>query len=786
MSTFQKRISGAKERLLTPARRTAVQNGLFALWITALGALLSGAELIFGVRPFGVALAAGAAAYFPAALAGSALYALLTKDRLTLITLLITGAARLVTAIYLHNGAKKEQLFGERFALRALFAALPLLGTGLYRLIAGEFRFFDLFGLLLATAAGALSAFLYAGAFEKKDVSFPHSREAGIAALALTAVFAMRTVQFFGVYPSAVAAALLAFLLVAHRGVSFGAVGGLLAGLCFDYRLAPAFLLCGLCFGLLEKSSRGGALLAGGGAAVAYAFAVMRAPGITLLLPSLLTAGALFLAGDSAGLVEGSQGYRLTQRRRRAATQLARAEQGEEGEARLRSISDALGDLSGTFFEIGNRLRRPGQSDLKHVCDRAFNDSCPSCQHRDTCWGSDYRSTATALSELCSYLQQNGSVNAEKLPAALVARCTQLPHILGRINEQALQLSQEALRGDKTSVVASDYALLSRMMCEALEGAQRDFKQDEALGERIQEHLTRLGYTLECATVCGTDRRRVILRGIRLPGRHLKLRELRLLLEQHCHLSLAAPKASESDGALDLVFLQRKKYESKTVKSVRAKGRGEGRYCGDSAVWLSAKGDRNFALLCDGMGSGRSAALTSAIASNFLSRILQAGTQPETALRLLNGFLSARGLRENENSTTVDLLEIDCVSGKAALYKCGAASTFLLRDGAVTRFSSRTAPVGILETLDAERLRFEVQEGDVVVQVSDGITGGDEDCPWLCRMLTEKWDGDAERFARMALNHASSKVEDDLSILITEIGKSPATGEESPTQKASA
>ena len=620
---------------------------------------------------------------------------------------------------------------------------------------------------------------MYAGAFEKKNEAFPHGYELGLAALALTAIFAMRSVSFFGIYPSAVAAALLSFLLVAHRGISLGALGGLLAGLCFDLRMAPAFLLCALCFGLLEKSSRGGGVLVGGGAAALYAFAILRSEGIMLILPALLTAGALFLGGDSAGLVEGGESYRLAWRRRRAATQSARVGQGQAGEARLNSISEALQDLSGTFFEIGNRLRRPSPTEFKHVCDRAFDAACPNCQHRDTCWGSEYHATARALSAIATELHQNGSISADKVPVELAARCTGLPKILERINVQSLQLSQEALRGDRTSVVATDYALVSRMMCEALEGARHDFKEDEALSEHIGERLTRLGYTLDCVVACGTQRRLVMVRGIRLPGRHLKLRELRQILEQQCHFALSSPQVSESDGALDLVFTERQRLESHTVKAIRAKGKSNGRYCGDSVNWLSTKDRRDYALLCDGMGSGRSAALTSTLASSFLSRILQSGASADTALRMLNGLLSARGLRENENSTSVDLLEIDCVHGKAALYKCGAASSFLLRRGKVTRFSSRTAPVGILEALDAECLRFEVEEGDVLVQVSDGITGGDEECPWLSQMLSEKWDGDAEKFARLALNRASSMVEDDLSILVTEIKKSTGAGEES-------
>ena len=87
----------------------------------------------------------------------------------------------------------------------------------------------------------------------------------------------------------------------------------------------------------------------------------------------------------------------------------------------------------------------------------------------------------------------------------------------------------------------------------------------------------------------------------------------------------------------------------------------------------------------------------------------------------------------------------------------------------MTNFSSHTAPVGILETLDAERIGFSVQAGDVLVQVSDGFTSGEEDCPWLTEMLERRYDGDPQAFARLAINRATGKNDDDLSVIITEV-----------------
>ena len=51
------------------------------------------------------------------------------------------------------------------------------------------------------------------------------------------------------------------------------------------------------------------------------------------------------------------------------------------------------------------------------------------------------------------------------------------------------------------------------------------------------------------------------------------------------------------------------------------------------------------------------------------------------------------------------------------------------------RLLSKTVPIGIIRGVDAQRLRFNVKDGDVIVMVSDGITEGDDDCVWLTDML---------------------------------------------------
>ena len=210
MKTYVRSSRKTKIKALIPQNSHVVEFLCIQLLFASLGALTGSAKLIFDVHPFGVALCAAATVLSPAVSLGAAIFYIVTREYVTLVAIGLTVVARVILYLYPLNGKKKELVFSERVSYRVLIAAAALLSTGLYRVIRGGFRFFDLSALLLGVAAAGLATFLYAGIFEKNDRSFPYRREVGIAALVLTGIFAMREVHFFGIYPSAVAAALSA------------------------------------------------------------------------------------------------------------------------------------------------------------------------------------------------------------------------------------------------------------------------------------------------------------------------------------------------------------------------------------------------------------------------------------------------------------------------------------------------------------------------------------------------------------------------------------------------
>ena len=188
--------------------------------------------------------------------------------------------------------------------------------------------------------------------------------------------------------------------------------------------------------------------------------------------------------------------------------------------------------------------------------------------------------------------------------------------------------------------------------------------------------------------------------------------------------------------------------------------------CGDQAASFEAGGAACL-LLSDGMGSGEAAHREAAMTVRLLKQFLQAGVEPLPALKTLNTAMLLR-CREGAGFTTIDLLRLDRSTGEAALYKYGAAPSYLKKLGRVTRYGGAALPAG-LEGVDRQPdvIRFVLPPDGWLVMVSDGVVGGDGD-EWLQDLLAG-WGGStpdalARRILTMSAEHGGRS--DDCAVLV--------------------
>ncbi len=140
---------------------------------------------------------------------------------------------------------------------------------------------------------------------------------------------------------------------------------------------------------------------------------------------------------------------------------------------------------------------------------------------------------------------------------------------------------------------------------------------------------------------------------------------------------------------------------------------------GDRCTGFSGTEGRYYVLLCDGMGTGLGAAQTGQQGCTMLRQMLTAGFPAEYALRSLNSLMALRG---RAGAVTVDLAEIDLSTGAVALYKWGAAPSWLLRPQGAEKIGTATPPPGISVTDIRETVdRLSLRRGEVLVLCSDGL-----------------------------------------------------------------
>ena len=637
-------------------------------------------------------------------------------------------------------------VFTENICLRCAVAGIAMLVVGLFRIVEGGFRYYDLFAAVFSIGVAVAAVPVMAIRLERRS---DNRVLLGISAYAvMTALVWSGNFAAIGAIPVSAALGLLFTLWATEEeGMLFGVGAGVLCGLAYRPILLPSLVLGALVYGAFPQRRRVSAGIPL--ACLAALFWTVYADGaemISVALPAYLLVGAIF---SPLMLIRYREEEKKAEEadaeppRMDAETQLryAQARQ-EKSDDHFRSISDAFSALSEIFYNLSDRLRRPGTLDLRRICDSSFDCYCTDCPNKTICWGLEYADTYQAVGGLISYLHTKGTVSADLIPPHLRQRCASMEMILEQINGECARFTGELLRSSRTEIFAMDYEAAANIINDALQENDGEYRFDPELEMRLAEYLSDAGIRSVGVTVYGMRRRQIMVQGVNIENATVTLETLRSDLGEMCGLEFSAP-VFEVEGNVSKMLLHAKKKLS--VAGAQNNVSADGGVSGDTVNLFSNKKDFFYALISDGMGAGREAAVTSNLCSAFLEKMLRAGNRAVTSLRMLNNLILSRcSDSAGECSSTVDLIELDLITGKANFIKGGAAPSFVVRRGTVHRLQAGTFPIGIIQKLDTQASSYDLKAGDTVVMISDGVMQDDSECKWLTEYLTECGEKDPE------------------------------------------
>ncbi len=737
----------------------ALSQQLFSFFCTFL---LGCGRLPYGVYPFGIAFFASRTRFVAASFLGLLCSALFTQNLgiATLICAVTMLALRYCLRFVKNEQGQMRKAFAEPFLMRlpiALFGAMLL---SWYRILAGGFRSYDLSGSFLLLVATGFSCVAYCCA--SGVLQFRYAKELGGLALAVSCTYVLRDVLILGISPAVVLGWTCTFYTASRLGGAKGSVCGMACGLAVSAISAPSYAIGGLLFGLLHTLS----------IPLAFAWSVAGAGVYLLFTDSLLSV--------YAALPEWIFAFGLTLLLRQLLPQKVKEGQNYKGileparqaqsRKRLESLSEALSDLSQTFSRLSHRLRKPGVYEVKAVCDHTMRRICGTCPDRAQCKAGKASGFSQTVQEVSVELAQKGKMETHLAPPMLMHHCGHLRNVVGELNRAYAELRKQSMEEDTTEVFANDYGAMSQLLQAALDGEEEDFRVDTERTEAACRQAKRIGFTAKELAVCGTRNVQILANGVDCAS--VTASQLQKSMEKTLGLPFHPPAFTvQGSGEVQMRMVRRPVLCAEASSAACPKAGEE--VSGDVITSFSTDQDMFYTLLSDGMGSGPDAAVSAGICKVFLEKMLSCGNARSISMEMLNDLIRNKN---NENFATVDLLEVDLLCKEARFLKSGAAPSFVLRGGNLFKIAANTMPVGVMRSLQAEEIKFRLEDKDVILMFSDGIAQSFEDSLWLLGVVTCEWEDDLSVMAKKILARAKIQngANDDMTIALIRITALPA------------
>ncbi len=751
--------------------------------------LFAGAHGLYGAFPFGIALFAvvrrHAIAVLLGAMLGTVRLGSVAPAYLAIFALLFAVRMLLSAPIKRRFFPLSPAFFSELPQIRLTLCIVFCFGAAVYELFYGAAAFYVLFFCLAMLLLGPVAALCFLPFVERGDGftllfspvtektrygrASPLLWQGSVLALSLVTVRSLAGLSLFGISADILLAAFFTLFFSKRFGAVKGAAAGAALSLFFGVTALPAFLLLGAVAGLLWRFGGIYAMTLSVAAAGVYCGYIGGLSVFVLLMPEIALSAllawpiytriALGYAPDAAVRLPAAAALP----KKEPPPRLPAGETREN--ARLLRISSAFGRLSRTFSQVSDKMREPSLEEYCDACTSTALRHCTGCADQKVCW-SEGGAAQRSIRAFCEGAHRGQVQDAGSISPELTCHCQSVDKLLAELGRAASGVRERHHRGNRTGYLATDYAMVSRLFEEAAKKERTRAGEDVKCSLALSAALRELGVQTETLAVYGERSRRIVAGGKNWQGKSLSADTLQKTAEEICGTALTEPEFYIDGDTVTVQMKSRPRFGATVSMASMPSDCGE--VSGDTAGAFQNEDEYFYTYISDGMGSGRDAAVTSGLCGEFLREMLESGCGKTTTLKMLNQMVRSKG---SECFATVDLLEVDLLTGKACFIKSGAASSYVKRGDNLFRIRAGTSPVGILPSLDAERIDFEVKVGDTVILMSDGVSPSPEATPWLLDLLGEDLGDDLAAVADRVLSEARRQNPecDDMSICLVKI-----------------
>ncbi|MFT8312780.1 MAG: stage II sporulation protein E [Clostridium sp.] len=447
---------------------------------------------------------------------------------------------------------------------------------------------------------------------------------------------------------------------------------------------------------------------------------------------------------------------------------------------RLDSFSDVLFTMSSILNNLVDNdklaLKTKSSALVENLADRV----CNTCNMKNICWKRELYYTYAAFEELISNFQDNRIVVPNEIDRKCIHRNALMKNTEEIVNNYIINEMWRIRLSQGREILANQINNMAGTIKEIQKEFNDSLNFNGIIEKKIIEVLNRNDIKFKDIMCINDDNDRLLIKLSMeaCGGRQICVKEILPLVNEVTERCMCVCddgcKINPDTNLCMVEFQETPKYHVASYVSRRSKhGETEN---GDSYSFGKLNDGSYMIIISDGMGSGAKAGHESKAAIDLIEKFTMSGLSKITAINSVNSIMTLK-FSEDEKFSTIDLCSIDLYSGNVEFMKVGAVTSFIKRKDRVEIIDSKTLPIGVLDKVDIDTKDKKVQNGDIIVMISDGITDYDNEnagkINWIVEYLQNCSSNNpkdiAEEIVKKSVKMGGGKAKDDMTVIVSKI-----------------
>lgn len=654
--------------------------------------------------------------------------------------------------------------------INSVVAFCIMLASGLIYLWLTDLYLRPVIELVLECALCLLSSFLFITAFRTpvfKGSFFSLGKKSVFSVIisGCICLMCLSSLNFQGISPGRIFVSVLMMFICLYKGMGVAAVSGTLAGafLCIspggEY-LFPAFILSSLAAGAFSDS--GQVVLSAVYTAVftltGLLYTDIAQSWMGLIEPLIAFAAFLLIPASKISSLEERLDKIVFTQKNTADLQVSDT---------LRTASESIYAVAKIVTDVSGRLDKVINPEINRLFSSLQQKVCDGCERKATCWNKDFDITARDILYIAGIEQGKGG------RISLAVTCKRYDLLCRAVSASypaySAAMASKTRVSEMRRILTDQFVTLSDFLSELSANVSESRTRDRSKSAYIKSAMNDSGIAvagLDCFFFKG---RAMVEITLFEPPDNSSLNRMKALLELITKRRFEAPEICDGDTDTLLMFREKSAYKITGGYSQRALKAGN--LCGDTVAIFTSGFNFFNAIISDGMGTGSRAAIDSTMACSIIEKLVCSDFSYKSALKMVNSSLIMKST--DETISTVDALQINPYTCRAAFYKAGGAVSFIRQDDRVTIIEKPSLPLGIIRNTSFAYEEKQLKRGDIILLVSDGVTS--QDYSWINDELLAWSKSDMQslsaHIASLARLKSEKATRDDITVVAVRVDR---------------